>query len=76
VIVSPQKLALIEQLDREMALSEIAALLSDIDIILAEGYKRAIRPRFRSRVGGRGEEGFLFNLSGDGTTAYECAASC
>jgi molybdopterin-guanine dinucleotide biosynthesis protein B len=40
VITSPKRLALIKRLDREMALSEIAAFLTNVDIILTEGYKR------------------------------------
>jgi len=45
VIASPKRLALIKRLDREMALSEIAALLTDVDIILTEGYKRGDAPK-------------------------------
>jgi molybdopterin-guanine dinucleotide biosynthesis protein B len=45
VIASPQRLALIKRLDREMALSEIAVLLTDVDIILTEGYKRSDAPK-------------------------------
>jgi molybdopterin-guanine dinucleotide biosynthesis protein B len=45
VIVSPQRLALIKRLDREMALSEIVALLTDVDVILTEGYKRGDAPK-------------------------------
>ncbi len=56
VIASPQRLALIKRLEREMALSEIAALLNDIDIILTEGYKRGDAPKIevsrRERGGG------------------------
>lgn len=56
VIASPQGLALIKRLDREMALGEIAALLTDVDIILTEGYKRGDAPKIevsrRERGGG------------------------
>ncbi|MFQ5811691.1 MAG: molybdopterin-guanine dinucleotide biosynthesis protein B [Anaerolineae bacterium] len=45
VIASPQKLALIKYLDGEMTLSEIAAFLTDVDIILTEGYKRGDAPK-------------------------------
>lgn len=45
VIASPKKLALIKRLDREMALNEIFALLTDVDIILSEGYKRGNAPK-------------------------------
>jgi len=56
VIASPQKLALIKQLDREMTLNEIAALLSDIDIIITEGYKRADAPKIEVSRRERGGE--------------------
>jgi len=56
VIASPQKLALIKQLDREMTLSEIAALLIDVDIILTEGYKRADAPKIEVSRRERGGE--------------------
>lgn len=56
VIASPQRLALIKCLDREMSLREIAALLTDVDIILTEGYKRGDAPKIevsrRERGGG------------------------
>ena len=56
VIASPQRLALIRRLDREMALGEIAALLTDIDIILAEGYKRGDAPKIEVSRRERGKE--------------------
>lgn len=45
VIASPKKLALIKSLDRELALSEIAPFLEDVDIVLTEGYKREGMPK-------------------------------
>ncbi len=39
VIGSATKLASIRRLDRELTLAEIAATLSEVDIILTEGYK-------------------------------------
>lgn len=56
VIASPQRLALIKRLDRELALSEIAAFLTDIDIILAEGYKRGDAPKIEVSRRERGGE--------------------
>ena len=56
VIASPQRLALIKRLDREMALDEIAALLTDVDIILTEGYKRGDAPKIEVARRERGEE--------------------
>ena len=45
LIGSPDKLALVRRLDRELTLDEIAAHISDVDIILTEGYKREARRR-------------------------------
>lgn len=56
VIASPQKLALIKHLDRELTLSEIAVLLDDVDIILTEGYKRGDAPKIEVSRRERGEE--------------------
>jgi molybdopterin-guanine dinucleotide biosynthesis protein B len=56
VIASPQKLALVKRLDREMALGEIATLLTDVDIILTEGYKRGDAPKIEVSRRERGGE--------------------
>jgi molybdopterin-guanine dinucleotide biosynthesis protein B len=56
VIASPRRLALIKRLDEEMALGEIAALLTDVDIILTEGYKRGDAPKIEVSRRGRGGE--------------------
>jgi molybdopterin-guanine dinucleotide biosynthesis protein B len=56
VIASPNRLALIKRLDREMALSEIAAFLTDVDIILTEGYKRGNAPKIEVSRRERGGE--------------------
>jgi molybdopterin-guanine dinucleotide biosynthesis adapter protein len=40
VIGSPAKLASIRRLEHELTLDEIAATITDVDIILTEGYKR------------------------------------
>lgn len=45
VIGSPAKLAVVRRLDRELTLDEIAATISDVDVILTEGYKREARLR-------------------------------
>jgi molybdopterin-guanine dinucleotide biosynthesis adapter protein len=45
IIGSPAKLALVRRLDRELTLDEIAALITDVDIILTEGYKREAHRR-------------------------------
>lgn len=45
IISSPRKLAMIKRLEREMTLDEIAAFVTDVDIILTEGYKRGDKPK-------------------------------
>ncbi|MGD2176597.1 MAG: molybdopterin-guanine dinucleotide biosynthesis protein B [Anaerolineae bacterium] len=40
VIASPDRLASIRRVDREPTLDEIAGAIHDVDVILAEGYKR------------------------------------
>ena len=44
VIVAPDKLASYNLLDRELSLDEIAILMTTVDLILVEGYKRAGKP--------------------------------
>jgi len=56
VIASSKKLALIKRLEGEMTLGEIAAFLTDVDIILTEGYKRGDAPKIEVSRRGRGEE--------------------
>ena len=56
VIASAKKLALIKRLEGEMALGEIAAFLTDVDIILTEGYKRGDAPKIEVSRRGRGGE--------------------
>ena len=45
VIGSPEKIASVRRLDRELTLDEIAAQISGVDLILTEGYKREARRR-------------------------------
>jgi molybdopterin-guanine dinucleotide biosynthesis protein B len=45
VLVGPDKVASIRRVDREPTLDEIAAAIRDVDIILAEGYKWAEKPK-------------------------------
>ncbi|HIP95941.1 MAG TPA: molybdopterin-guanine dinucleotide biosynthesis protein B [Anaerolineae bacterium] len=55
VIASPYKLSLIERLEREPTLDEVAARITGVDIILAEGYKHSDKPKievFRREMGG------------------------
>ena len=44
IIAAPDKIASIRKLDRELSLDEITAEISDVDIIITEGYKRAGKP--------------------------------
>lgn len=45
LIVAPDKVASIRRVDRAPTLDEIAATITDVDIILTEGYKRANKPK-------------------------------
>lgn len=45
VIAAPDKVASIRRVEREPTLDEIAAGITDVDIILTEGYKRAGTPK-------------------------------
>ena len=56
VVSSPQKLATIRKLDRELTVDEIVATLPDADIVLTEGYKRGDKPKIevsRKEKGGQ-----------------------
>lgn len=44
IIASPDKIASYRKLDRELSLTEIIPLVTDVDIILAEGYHQAHVP--------------------------------
>jgi molybdopterin-guanine dinucleotide biosynthesis protein B len=44
VIAAPDKIASIRRLERELSLDEIAATITDVDIILTDGFKRAGKP--------------------------------
>lgn len=45
VIAAPDKVASIRRVEREPTLEEIAATITDVDIILTEGYKRSHYPK-------------------------------
>lgn len=45
VIGSPAKIASVRRLERELSLDEIAETITDVDVILTEGYKREARNR-------------------------------
>ena len=44
IIASPDKIASYRKLERELTLDEITAGVSDVDLILVEGYKQAEKP--------------------------------
>ena len=45
IISSPRRLALIQCLDEEMSLDEIARYVQGVDIIITEGYKQGDKPK-------------------------------
>jgi molybdopterin-guanine dinucleotide biosynthesis protein B len=45
VIASPNRIAHIQRLERELTLPEIVATIRDVDIVLTEGYKRGPAPK-------------------------------
>ena len=45
VIAAPDQVASIRRVDHELTLEEIAATINDVDVILAEGYKRTGKRR-------------------------------
>jgi molybdopterin-guanine dinucleotide biosynthesis protein B len=69
VIASPDKIAHYRRLEREMTLPEIAASISEVDIILAEGYRRAGMPSIEVV---RAERGLA--LIGDQSSCFAVAS--
>lgn len=52
-ISSPTKVAIIEKVDEEKKLDEVIAMISDVDLVLTEGFKLSDKPKievFRSDV--------------------------
>ena len=56
VIAAPGTVASIRRVDREPTLDEIAATISDVDIILSEGYKQAAKPKIEVIRAARSQE--------------------
>lgn len=56
VISGPRKMALIRQLDREMALDEVVGLMGDLDLVITEGYKSGDKPKIEVTRQARGTE--------------------
>lgn len=53
IISSPAKVAMISRVEQEKDLDQLAAMITDVDLILTEGYKRAKKPKievFRTGV--------------------------
>jgi molybdopterin-guanine dinucleotide biosynthesis adapter protein len=44
IIASPDKIASYRKIESELSLDEISATISDVDLILVEGYKQAEKP--------------------------------
>jgi len=44
-ISSPARFAIIQKLERELTLDEVAARITGVDLILTEGYKRETKPK-------------------------------
>jgi molybdopterin-guanine dinucleotide biosynthesis adapter protein len=71
VISSPGKVAMIEKVDMELTMDQVIAKITNVDIILTEGYKRNDKPKieiFRSSVHDRplcGRDDNLLAFAGD-----------
>jgi molybdopterin-guanine dinucleotide biosynthesis adapter protein len=55
-ISGPDKFALIQKTDQKKDLDGLAALMSDVDIILVEGFRSAGRPKIEVVRGERGQD--------------------
>lgn len=56
VIVGPDKVASIRRVKREPTLDEIAVTISDVDLILTEGYKQSDKPKIEIIRAARSQE--------------------
>ena len=56
VISGPRKMALIQQLSREMPLDKIVSLMGEVDLVLTEGYKLGDKPKIEITRRERGTE--------------------
>jgi molybdopterin-guanine dinucleotide biosynthesis protein B len=56
VIAAPNRIALVERLERELSIDEIAGRIGKVDIILTEGYKRGDKPKIEVSRRERGRE--------------------
>jgi molybdopterin-guanine dinucleotide biosynthesis protein B len=55
-ISSPSKVAVIKKVKKEMSIDQVAELISDVDIILTEGYKRSAKPKIEINRMAHGSE--------------------
>lgn len=56
VIAAPNRMAIIERLERELTIDEIAARIDHVDIIITEGYKRGDKPKIEVSRAEKGRE--------------------
>jgi molybdopterin-guanine dinucleotide biosynthesis protein B len=56
VIASPNRIAHIQRIERELTLPEIVAAINDVDIVLTEGYKRGPAPKIEVSRAEKGRE--------------------
>jgi len=56
LISSPEKVALIKRVDREMTPDELLAYMGDVDLVLTEGYKSGDKPKIEVSRKARGRE--------------------
>jgi len=56
IIASPNRIAHIQRLERELTLPEIVATVTDADIVLTEGYKRGPAPKIEVSRAEKGRE--------------------
>ena len=76
VIAAPDKIASIRRVDREPTLDEIVATMTDVDIVLTEGYLRSARYKIEVVRAARSPEpicqpGELLALATDVALAYD-----
>lgn len=62
IIAAPDKIALIEILDSELSLDEIVSRITEVDIILTEGFKREGKPAIEV-VPGNGKPEIICELN-------------
>jgi len=55
-ISGPNRMALVRQLDQEMTLEQVAALMGDVDLVITEGYKSGDKPKIEISRQARGTE--------------------